>query len=127
MDFLFHTSKKETEFKKFKCLWGDMLNISIHIYIINVIRRPQSTTIKSCYSFSLSIQNLYAMWQVIIWDKPTFMGSTVSGSPNIPYPWLLSHEDATHTLPTTHWIMTSFNIKRTSERYFNNLIIQMKE
>ena len=62
-----------------------------------------------------------------MWDKPLFMGSTVSVSPNIAYPRLFSHEDAPHRLPTTHWIMASFTVKRTSERYFNNIIIQMRE
>lgn len=40
----------------------------------------------------------------MIWDKPTFVGSAVCGSPNIAYPGLLNHEDQPHKPPTTCWI-----------------------
>lgn len=83
--------------------------------------------IKSCYSFNLAIRNIYARWRVIIRDKPIFVSRVASGSSRTAYPWLLSHEEAPHRLPTTELIMNSFNVKRTSEIYFNNLIIKMKE
>ena len=170
-----------------------MLIIINHIYIINVISRPQRAMIKNRYSFSLSIQNWHATpdgnrvshsvmsnsattqtvacqaplsvgffrqeyWSgflssedsdpgieprssacrqilyhlsyrdsINMWGKPLFMGSTVSVSRNVAYPRVFSHEDAPHRLPVTRWIMASFTVKRTSERYFNNIIIQMRE
>lgn len=56
------------------------------------------------------------------------MGSIVSGSSRTALPQLLSHEEAlTEFLSLIELIMTSFNVKRTTERYFNNLIIQMKD